>query len=255
MRLQSLLKQVDVLSISGPLDREVDAVSEDSRSVGEGGVFVAIRGEAVDGHKFASSVKCGVVVGEQPTSVADGVTFVLVSCSRSALAQIASNLYGNPSSKMSVVGLTGTNGKTTTSWILEAILVEAGRKVGVVGTTGNRIAGVELETVYTTPPAPIWQGLLSEMLAAECDSVVAEVSSIALSSKRVAADKRPGHALARGEWRSGIPIWRPSSFPSLGLAGCRSVSHAAQRSVQSMSTPKQFHAGFRRGSFSNAERR
>jgi UDP-N-acetylmuramoyl-L-alanyl-D-glutamate--2,6-diaminopimelate ligase len=187
MRLQTILQQVDVISISGPLDREVTAVSEDSRVVGAGGLFVAIRGEVVDGHKFTSLVKCEVVVGEQASEVMDGVTFVLVPCSRTALAQIASNLYGDPSSKISVVGLTGTNGKTTTSWILEAILVEAGNRVGIVGTTGNRIAGVELETVYTTPPAPIWQRLLSDMLTAGCDSVVAEVSSIALSTKRVAA--------------------------------------------------------------------
>lgn len=176
-----------MISIDGTQDREVTSVSEDSRYVSSDSIFVAIKGDAVDGHKFAPTIGCGVVVGERRVEVPAGTTFVLVPCSRTALAQLSSNLYDNPSSKLSLVGLTGTNGKTTTTWILEAILVEAGKRIGVVGTTGNRIAGVEIETSYTTPPAPVWQGLLAEMCESRCDTVVAEVSSIALSSKRVAS--------------------------------------------------------------------
>ena len=185
MRLDLLLERIEVVSVRGDTSRVVLRVSENSRDVDWQTAFVAVEGAAVDGHRFASGLDCAVVVAERPVEPSDGVPVVLVKDSRKALAKMAATLEGNPSQSLSVVGITGTNGKTTTSWILESILRAAGRRVGVIGTTGHRLLDESLPASFTTPPAPQWQGLLRQMRDSRCEFAVTEVSSIALDSKRV----------------------------------------------------------------------
>lgn len=189
MRLSDLLQRVEPLSVHGPTDVEVLRVTEDSRDSDPSSVFVAIRGARVDGHAYASTTSAPVVVAEHPVEV-EG-TLVVVEDSRLALARIASALHGDPSRRMRVVGITGTNGKTTTSLLVEAVLAEAGVTAGVIGTTGHKLAGVHRPASYTSPPAPAWQALLGDMAAAGCEVVAAEVSSIGLSARRVDATTFP----------------------------------------------------------------
>lgn len=185
MRLDLLLEQIEVVSVCGDTSRIALRVSEDSRDVDWQTVFVAVEGAAADGHRFAEGLDCALVVAERDVAPAEGVPLVIVRDSRKALAALAATLEGNPSHSLSVVGITGTNGKTTTSWILESILAAAGRRVGVIGTTGHRLFGESLPTRFTTPPAPQWQGLIRQMRDRGCEFLVSEVSSIALDARRV----------------------------------------------------------------------
>ena len=185
MRLDVLLDRIDVCSIRGDTERVVLRVTEDSRQVDWQTAFVAVRGAVVDGHRFAPGLDCAVVFAEEEVEPAEGVPLVVVEDSRKALAQAAAILEGDPSQSLSVVGITGTNGKTTTSWILESILQAAGRRVGIIGTTGHRVSGESVSGSFTTPPAPRWQGLLRQMRDEGCEFAVAEVSSIALDARRV----------------------------------------------------------------------
>ena len=185
MRLSDLLQRVEPLSVHGPTDVEVLRVTEDSRDADPCSVFVAIRGARVDGHAYASRVQAAVVVAERAVE-APG-TLVVVEDSRIALARIASALHGEPSSRLRVVGITGTNGKTTTSLLLESVLERAGVVAGVIGTTGHKLAGQHRDASYTSPPAPAWQALLADMVVAGCEVVATEVSSIGLSAHRVDA--------------------------------------------------------------------
>ena len=185
MLLSDLLSQVDHRILHGSLDRPVHALTQDSREAGPGSVFVAIRGARVDGHRFVGAVEAEAVVVEEAVEAPPGATLILVEDSRAALAALASAFHGHPSHALDVVGITGTNRKTTTTWMLEAIARAAGQKVGVVGTTGNRVDGRVLPTRFTTPEAPEWQGLLREMVDAGCKVVAAEVSSIGLAARRV----------------------------------------------------------------------
>ncbi len=187
MRLTDLLPRVEPRSVHGPTDVEVLRVTEDSRDADRSAIFVAVRGGRVDGHDYASSVPAAAVVSERLVAVPDDVACIVVDDSRLALARLAAALNGDPSAALRVVGITGTNGKTTVSLLLEAVLRRAGTPAGVIGTTGHRVLGARRPASYTSPPAPVWQGLLREMHEAGCQVVSAEVSSIGLSSRRVDA--------------------------------------------------------------------
>ena len=187
MLLSDLLQQVDHTVLSGSVDRDVQHLTQDSRRVQDSSVFVAVPGRRVDGHDFVRGLKAAAVVLERAVPVDDGVTALLVPDARVAMAHLAAALQGHPSHELPLVGITGTNGKTTTCWMLEAIGRAAGLKVGVIGTTGNRVDGRVLETVYTTPEAPEWQALLGQMRG--CGLVAAEVSSIGLAAHRVDATR------------------------------------------------------------------
>lgn len=189
MRLSALLPEIEPLEVRGPTDREVLRVCQDSREAGVGAMFFAVRGRRSDGHDFVPELRAEAVVVERSTPVAEGVTQVRVADTRLALARAAAALAGHPSRQMAVVGVTGTNGKTTSTYLIEALCEEAGWPVGVIGTTGNRVRGRALATKFTTPEAPQWQGLLAEMATAGCRVVAAEVSSIGLAARRVDATR------------------------------------------------------------------
>lgn len=188
MKLKVLLGNLELLETQGSVEAEVGGIHSDSRRVRQGDLFVAVRGEKLDGHEFiGDAVEAGasVVVCERILGAFPGVTQVRVADARRALAQLAGRFHGAPSEGMRVIGITGTNGKTTTSWLLASILEAVGMPTGVVGTIAYRIGSRELPAPNTTPPADDLQELLAQMLHSGMKAVVMEVSSHSLVQRRV----------------------------------------------------------------------
>lgn len=184
MRLITLLGGLQVRGIRGDAAAtEVVAVTHDSRAVVPGALFCCVRGGRVDGHDFAAQAVRGGAVAilcEQPVDVDPTVVQIEVDDVRSAMAQASSALFGHPSKQMAVVGVTGTNGKTTTTHLLRAILEAAGRRAAVIGTLSAGRSGPG-----TTPEAPDLQAHLAELATEGFDAVAMEVSSHALAQHRV----------------------------------------------------------------------
>lgn len=187
MKLQELLEGLEILSANVNLETEIAQVCYDSRQVKPGDLFVALSGYTVDGHRFipqaiasgAAAVLCQVLPenGETP--------YVQVADSRRALAVTGANFFGRPADTMTMVGMTGTNGKTTSTYLLKAILEARGEKVGLIGTNQNMIGEEVLPTERTTPESFELQKLFARMRDAGCAYVVMEVSSHALFLDRV----------------------------------------------------------------------
>jgi UDP-N-acetylmuramoyl-L-alanyl-D-glutamate--2,6-diaminopimelate ligase len=166
----------------------VSGIAYDSRSAGPGDVFVALKGQHADGTAFAKqAVDRGAiaVVSELPAPAGVGVPWIAVNDARLALALLAAEFFRHPSREMQVVGITGTNGKTTTTHVLASIFEAAGIRCGMLGTVSYRVGGEEREATRTTPEAPDVQRLLREMADRGCGACVMEVSSHALSLARV----------------------------------------------------------------------
>jgi UDP-N-acetylmuramoyl-L-alanyl-D-glutamate--2,6-diaminopimelate ligase len=169
-------------------EASVSAIAYDSRRVVPAAVFVALKGLRADGGAFteqAAQRGAIAIVSESPRPNAFSIPWVTVRDARLALALLADRFFNHPSRRMPVVGVTGTNGKTTTSYLLASILDAAGLRAGMLGTVAYRIGGEDREASRTTPEAPDVQQLLNEMLVRGCRSAVMEVSSHALSLKRV----------------------------------------------------------------------
>ena len=182
MRLATLLEGISVREMTADPEMEIGGVSYDSRAVRPGQLFVAVVGYATDGHKYIEgAVKngaCAVLCQKKPTV---DVPYILVDDSRAALADVGDNWYGHPSAEMTVIGVTGTNGKTTVTYLLKSILEKTrGAKVGLIGTIQNMIGEKPVETEHTTPESLDLHGLLREMADAGCTHVVMEASSHAL---------------------------------------------------------------------------
>ena len=188
MKLKELLKNVQVLKTNADPEMEITAVAYDSRKVCSGGMFIAISGFATDGNRFipmAMEKGASVVVTAKEPAV--DVPYVLVSSDRLALAQIGSNFYGNPSAAVKMIGVTGTNGKTSSTLLLKHILETVlGTKVGLMGTMENMIGQQSIPTERTTPESFELQALLAQMRDAGCSYVIMEVSSHAIALERVA---------------------------------------------------------------------
>lgn len=187
MQLDALLKNVPVTAISGPCDITVGGLCYDSRRVAAGDCFFAWRGQASDGHRYLpDAVRAGaaVLVVEEPPAGALAVTVVQVECSRQAMALMARNFHGDPTAGMAVVGVTGTNGKTTTTYLVEALLAAAGQAPAVVGTISYRFGTLVETAPHTTPEAPDLLAALARFRAAGARSLVMEVSSHALDQYR-----------------------------------------------------------------------
>ena len=169
-------------------DRAITAIAYDSRRVVAGSVFVALKGLRADGGAFtqqAASRGAVAVISESAAPEGFATPWIMVSDARLALALLADRFFDHPSRRMPVIGVTGTNGKTTTAYLLASILDAAGLRAGMLGTVAYRIGGEDREASRTTPEAPDVQQLLSEMLQHGCRSAIMEVSSHALSLKRV----------------------------------------------------------------------
>lgn len=180
--------QVAIIDQRGALDRSVTSVTDDSRAVASGSLFVAVKGERVDGHRFvAQAIQAGAVaiVAQESVEVVS-LPLVKVADSRKALGLIGSRFYGDPSARLSMIGVTGTNGKTTTTYLCKALLEGIGRHVGLIGTVAYQIGAETIPASHTTPGALELQGLLMKMTQVQLDSVVMEVSSHALAMDRTA---------------------------------------------------------------------
>ena len=185
MKLQELLQGVAVQSSTAAGDTEIHEVRYDSRAVQAGDLFVAIRGYATDGHQYiekALAQGAAAVVCEQAPA---GVPAVVVENSRRALAEIAANRFGHPADSMKMLGVTGTNGKTTTTYLVKHMLEQAGHKVGLIGTNQNMIGDEVIETERTTPESYELHALFARMRDAGCTHVIMEVSSHSLVLDRV----------------------------------------------------------------------
>lgn len=186
--MAALTGQVAIVEQRGALDRTVTSVTDDSRAVASGSLFVAVKGERVDGHRFvAQAVQAGAAaIVAQESVEAGSLPFVKVADSRKALGFIGSRFYGDPSARLSTIGVTGTNGKTTTTYLCKALLEGIGRHVGLIGTVAYQIGAETIPASHTTPGALELQGLLMKMTQAGLNSVVMEVSSHALAMDRTA---------------------------------------------------------------------
>lgn len=187
MKLRELLRGVPVAALHADGELEISDISYDSRKTVPGGLFVAISGYSMDGHAYIpKAVENGAVcvVCERPPET--DVPYVQVEHSRRALALLGANWFGHPAERMTMTAVTGTNGKTSTTYLLKAVLEQAaGAKVGLIGTNQNMIGSEVLETERTTPECFELQKLFRQMLDAGCTHVVMETSSHALYEGRV----------------------------------------------------------------------
>jgi UDP-N-acetylmuramoyl-L-alanyl-D-glutamate--2,6-diaminopimelate ligase len=193
MRFDQIIHGIAINDRRGKLDTEISAITSDSRRVQPGTLFVAVRGSKIDGHRYiqdALNRGAVAVIAEEWAEELDKrsgqrAQVVLVPSSRRALALAAANFYGQPSRKLLIAGITGTNGKTTTTYILESIIKAASRSVGVIGTVECRYAGKSFPVEHTTPDPIVLERHLAEMVNAGVTHVVTEVSSHALDQQRV----------------------------------------------------------------------
>lgn len=189
MKLLDLLKGVSYQLLSGELEKEINNIQYDSRKIEVDDLFVCLTGFEVDGHNYANkAIEAGakVIICEKNIDIKENdVTVLLVKEGRKALALMAANYYGHPTRKLKLIGATGTNGKTTTVYLLKSILEKAGKKVGLVGTIANYIGDTKIKSERTTPESLELQKLFKDMVEADCEYCVMEVSSHSLYLDRV----------------------------------------------------------------------
>jgi UDP-N-acetylmuramoyl-L-alanyl-D-glutamate--2,6-diaminopimelate ligase len=187
--LKDILYKTGILEVSGSTDTGIREICFDSRKASEGSLFVAVRGTLSDGHSYLDAVAAkgvsAVVCEEFPKELHGGITYVKVRNSASALGQVASNFFGNPSEKIILTGITGTNGKTTTATLLYQLFIALGYKAGLLSTVQNRIHQHVVPATHTTPDPIQLNSLLAAMVDEGCTHCFMEVSSHAVVQKRV----------------------------------------------------------------------
>lgn len=187
-KIKELIKNTNLILESGSAETEITSLVYDSRKVEKGSLYVAIVGANADGHNYIQQVveagAAGVVV-EKDVEVPDTVAVIKSADTREALALLSAAWFDHPADKIPVIGITGTKGKTTTTYMIKSILENAGRKVGLIGTIEAIIGEKHIPAVNTTPESYIVQDYLSQMVEAGCDAAVMEVSSQALMLHRV----------------------------------------------------------------------
>ena len=187
MKLRQLLENIEVLDIHAELEMEIGDIHYDSRKVTPGSMFVAVSGFVTDGNRFIPmALEKGAAVIVTATRPQEDIPYVLVRSDRLALAQLGANFYGNPAKAVKLIGITGTNGKTSSTLILKHVLeVTRGAKVGLIGTMANMIGQEVIPTERTTPESLDLQALFAQMRDAGCSHIIMEVSSHAISLDRV----------------------------------------------------------------------
>ncbi|HRZ98539.1 MAG TPA: UDP-N-acetylmuramoyl-L-alanyl-D-glutamate--2,6-diaminopimelate ligase, partial [Paludibacter sp.] len=190
MILEDILQNVSVRKLIGNTEIEVSDIQFDSRKIESGSVFVATRGSASDGHSYISTAidngALAVVCEEIPSETVPSITYVKVDNSADALGKMASAMHDFPSSKLILVGVTGTNGKTTIATLLYHLFRKLGYKTGLLSTVCNYIDDVAVEATHTTPDALALNELLAQMVDAGCEYAFMEVSSHAVDQRRIA---------------------------------------------------------------------
>lgn len=189
MKLVDLLKKLKYTCVQGTVDVDITTVIYDSRKVESGSLFICIKGAVADGHRFAKAAVnkgASALVVEDDVTVPENVTVIRVEDSRYALACISAEYFGNPADKLKVIGITGTKGKTTTTYLVKSILDSAGHKCGLVGTIETIIGDKIIKASNTTPESYVLQDYFKQMVDCGCDCVVMEVSSQGLMLHRTA---------------------------------------------------------------------
>ena len=187
MKLKELLQGVEIIETTANMELNIHQVAYDSRKVEQGALFVAVSGFATDGNRFIPMAMekgaAAVVTATKPTQ---DVPYILVKSDRLALAQIGANFFGHPADAMQIIGITGTNGKTSVTLLLKQVLESTlGAKVGLIGTMGNLIGDIAIPSDRTTPESFELQSLFAQMRDAGCEYVVMEVSSHAIALERI----------------------------------------------------------------------
>ena len=196
MKLNKLLKNITPIKIIGNDDVEITGVNIDSRRIKAGHLFVAMKGTQVDGHLFiGKAIELGaisVLCEELPEVLQEGITYVQVESTEDAVGKVATLFYGDPSHKLKLVGVTGTNGKTTIATLLYNMFRKFGHKVGLLSTVCNYIDDVEVPADHTTPDPIELNELLAKMVEAGCEYAFMECSSHAIHQKRIGGLKFAG---------------------------------------------------------------
>ena len=196
MKLENLVVGLNVLEVKGDLQREIGGVQIDSRRIVDGDLFIAVNGTVADGHNYigkavesgAVAVLCEVL----PADFSDGVTYIKVENTEQVVGQVATTFYGNPTEKLKLVGVTGTNGKTTIATVLYEMFRRMGHKVGLLSTVVNYIDGEAIPTEHTTPDPITLNALLARMVDAGCEYAFMEVSSHSVVQNRIGGLKFAG---------------------------------------------------------------
>ncbi len=186
MKLNELLKNTGIVPVAINGDREIASITCDSRRIEKDGLFVCIVGTAMDGHRFAAEAEAAgaaAIVVQRDMGLR---TQLMTDNTRRVWAQICANWFGNPAARLHLIGVTGTNGKTTTTVLIKSMLEQAGHKVGLIGTIQNMVGDRVLPAKHTTPDSYDLQSMLALMVVEGCDYCVMEVSSHALDQQRVA---------------------------------------------------------------------
>lgn len=196
MRLDEIIKNIEIVSFSGRRDNEITSVEFDSRKVIPGALFVAVKGTRADGHNFIDSAitngAIAIICESMPDNPSGSISWIKAHDSEMALGIAASNFYANPTNYLKLVGVTGTNGKTTVATLLYRMFRALGYKCGLFSTVCNYIEEKELPATHTTPDPVRLNMLMAEMVKAGCDYAFMEVSSHAVDQKRIAGLKFAG---------------------------------------------------------------
>ena len=189
MKLSELLKHVDVLSLTGDAEVEITGVNIDSRRIENGHLFVAIPGTQTDGHRFISKAiehgAVAVLCENAPTELTEGVTYIAVKSTEACVGEVATQFYGDPSRRLKLVGVTGTNGKTTIATLLYNMFRKLGHRCGLLSTVCNYIEGEPVPASHTTPDPIELNALLARMVEAGCEYAFMECSSHAIAQRRI----------------------------------------------------------------------
>ena len=190
MKIEEILNGIEIISLTGTKDQVISGIQFDSRKITSGSLFVAVKGYKTDGHDFINSAiasgASAVLCENLPENPGKGICWIRTPDSAKALGLAASNFFGNPSSSLKLVGVTGTNGKTTIATLLYRMFQRLGYKCGLFSTVCNYINEKEVEATHTTPDPVQLNGLLALMVEEGCDFAFMEVSSHSADQKRIA---------------------------------------------------------------------